>query len=194
MGAVKSKSVYAIKDFLALHKKPVVCFSVLFFIGIIVGIVSAVNSVGGQFEKIAQNEIVFGAVKVFFFSAIGLLAGYIIFAVSSCMHGMSFLSVVPFIILGYICGKYVTVLVGVYGGIGLMNLIFIYIPFFIGSFIFFLVGASIALRQCNICACNNSILRPSISTILKAFAINLLFNFVVFMLIGALTKVIIVVL
>lgn len=193
MSAIKSKSIYAIKDFLSLHKKAVLCFSVLFFIGIVVGIVSAVNAVGGEFEKITQNDMTFGAVKVFFFSALFLLVGYIIIAVSACIHGMSFLAVVPFMILGYLCGRFVTVLVGSYGGIGLMNLIFVYLPFFIGSFICLLIGACIAQRQCNMCASNNSILRPSIATILKALGINILFNFIVFLLIGAVTKVIIVV-
>lgn len=193
MGAVKSNSIYAIKDFLSLHKKTVVCFSVLFFIGIVVGIVIAVNAVGGEFERITQNDMTFGAVKVFFFSALFLLIGYIVVALSSCMRGMSFLAVLPFVVLGYLCGRFVTVLVGVYGGVGIMNLIFIYIPFYFGSFICILVGACIAQRQCNMCASNNSLLRPSIATLLKAFGVNILFNFVVFLLIGAVTKVVVVV-
>ena len=192
MGAVKSKSVYAIKDFLALHKKAVLCFSMLFFIGIVVGIVSAVNAVGGEFEKILQKDMTFGSVKVFFFSSLFLLIGYVIVAIGSCLRGMSFLAVIPFVILGYFCGNYACVLVGVYGGIGVMNLIFIYIPFYIGSFIFLLVGGCVALRQCNLCANNNAILRPSIATLLKAYGLNILFNFIVFLLIGAVTKVIVV--
>lgn len=194
MGAVKSKTIFAIKDFLAFHRKAVVCFSLLFFIGIVVGIVFAVNAVGGEFEKILQKDMTFGAVKVFFFSSLFLLIGYILIAISSCIHGMSFLAVLPFIVLGYLFGQYVTILVGVYGGNGIMNLIFVYIPFYLASFVCLMVGACIAQRQCNICASSNSILRPSISTILKALGINILFNFIVFLLIGSLTKVIVVVL
>lgn len=193
MGAVKSNAIYAIKDFLSANKKSALCFSILFFIGLVVGIVSAVNAVGGVFEKIPQCDIVFGAVKVFFYSALFLLIGYFLIAVASCVHGMSFLAVLPFIILGYFFGRYMAVLIGVYGGIGLINLIFIYIPFYIGAFVLFLICACIALRQANMCACNNSILRPSVSTILKLLGLNILLNGIVFLLIGAMTDVIVVV-
>ena len=193
MGAVKSNSVYAIKDFLSLHRKSVLCFAMLFFIGIVVGIVFAINAVGGEFEKITQNDMTFGAVKVFFYSAFFLLIGYTVVAISCCIHGMTFLAVLPFIVAGYFCGRYMTVLVGVYGGMGIMNLIFIYIPFYFGSFICLMVGACVALRQCNACASGNTLLRPSIAVLLKTFGLNILFNFIVFLLIGAVTKVIVVV-
>ena len=193
MGAVKSNAIYAIKDFLTLHKKTVLCFSVVFFIGIVIGIVSAVNAVGGEFERITQSDMSFGAVKVFLFSALFLLIGYFVVAVSSRVRGMSFIALLPFIVLGYLCGCYVTVLVGVYGGIGIMNLIFIYIPFYFGSFICMLVSACIAQRQSNMCASGNSLLRPSVAVLLKAIGVNILFNFIVFLLIGSVTKVIVVV-
>ena len=182
-----------IKDFLNLYKKSVLCFSLLFFIGIIVGIVSAVNAVGGEFEKILQKDMTFGAVKVFFYSALFLLVGYFFVAVASCVKGTSFVAVLPFVVLGFMFGKYICILVAVYGGMGIMNLIFIYLPFFLLSFCLLLVGGSVALRQCNMCASSDALLRPSISTLLKVFAINVLANFIIFLLIGSLTKVIVVV-
>ena len=193
MRAVKSRWVYMIKDFLNLHKKSVLCFSLLFFIGIIVGIVSAVNAVGGEFEKILQKDMTFGAVKVFFYSALFLLVGYFIVAVASCVKGTSFLAVLPFVVLGFMFGKYICILVAVYGGTGIMNLIFVYLPFYLLTFCLLLVGGSVALRQCNMCASSDALLRPSISTLLKVFAINILANFIIFLLIGSLTKVIVVV-
>lgn len=193
MRAVKSNAIYAVKDFFATNTKSAVCFSIIFFIGIVVGIVSAVNAVDGVFEKIAQSEIVFGSVKVFFYSALFLMIGYFLFAIASCMRGLSFIAVLPFIVLGYLCGKYMTVLVGVYGGIGIINLIFIYIPFYIGAFVSFLICACIALRQANICTCSGSILRPSVATVLKLFGFNVLLNVLIFLLIGAMVDVIVVI-
>lgn len=193
MRAVKSNAIYAVKDFFATNTKSAVCFSIIFFIGIVVGIVSAVNAVDGVFEKIAQSEMVFGSVKVFFYSALFLMIGYFLFAIASCIRGMSFIAVLPFVVLGYLCGKYMTVLVGVYGGIGIINLIFIYIPFYIGAFVLFLICACIALRQANICTCGGSILRPSVATVLKLFGFNVLLNVLIFLLIGAMVDVIVVV-
>ena len=193
MRAVKSNAIYAVKDFFATNTKSAVCFSIIFFIGIVVGIVSAVNAVDGVFEKIAQSEMVFGSVKVFFYSALFLMIGYFLFAIASCIRGMSFIAVLPFVVLGYLCGKYMTVLVGVYGGIGIINLIFIYIPFYIGAFVLFLICACIALRQANICTCAGSILRPSVATVLKLFGFNVLLNVLIFLLIGAMVDVIVVV-
>lgn len=193
MRAVKSRWIYVIKDFLNLHKKSVVCFSLLFFIGIVAGIVFCINAVGGEFEKILQKDMVFGAAKVFFYSALFLLCGYAVVAIASCVKGASFLAVLPFMFLGYFFGKYICLLVAVYGGVGVMNLLFIYLPFFVLSFCMLLVGSSAALIQCNSCACGDALLRPSISILLKVFGLNLLANFIIFLLIGSVTKVIVVI-
>ncbi len=185
-------AVYNIKDFLAVHKKTVVCFSVLFFVGMVVGIISAVNSVGGVFEKLSRNDMTFGAVKVFFFSSLFVLAGYGVVAISSCVKGMSFMCVIPFAVLGFMTGNYACVLIGVYGGVGIMNMIFIYLPFYFVTFVCLMVGGCVSLKQSNACGGKERLLRPSVSVLLKAFAINMLFNFVIFLLIGAVTKVVVV--
>lgn len=184
--------VYEIKEFLSTHKKTVVCFSLLFVAGVIIGIISAVNSVGGVFEKLSKNDMTFGSVKVFFFSSLFIFAGYVVLTISSCVKGMSFLSILPFAVLGYMMGSYICVLVGVYGGIGVMNLIFIYIPFYLVTFFSMLVGGSVALFHAGNCACKDSLLKPSVVILIKTFGINILSNGVIILLIGAVTKVIVV--
>ncbi len=184
--------VYNVKDFVSVHKKTVICFSVLFFIGMVVGIVSAVNSVGGEFEKLSRNDMTFGAVKVFFFSSLFVFAGYGVVVVSSCVKGLSFLAVIPFAVLGFMMGEYACILIGVYGGVGIMNLIFVYTPFYLCTFMCLMIGGCIAIGAPSACRCNDRLLKPSVSILLKAFGVNMLANFIIFLLIGAVTKVVVV--
>lgn len=190
---VRIKSaVFVIKDFLSAYKKTVICFSLLFVVGIIVGIVSAVNSVGGVFEKLSRNDMTFGAVKVFFFSSLFVVAGYLVVVVSACIRGMSFLAVVPFVVLGFVTGNYMCVLVGVYGGVGIMNLIFVYTPFFLTTFLCLMTGGSIALGHSGKCDSKDKLLKPSVAVLLKALCANIIVSAVIFLLIGAVTKVVVI--
>lgn len=190
---VRMKSaVFVIKDFLSAYKKTVICFSVLFVVGIIVGIVSAVNSVGGVFEKLSRNDMTFGAVKVFFFSSLFVVAGYGVVVISACIRGMSFLAVVPFAVLGFMTGNYLCVLVGVYGGVGIMNLIFVYTPFFLTTFLCLMIGGSIALGHSGKCDSKDKLLKPAVAVLLKALCVNIIISAVIFLLIGAVTKVVVI--
>jgi hypothetical protein len=185
---------FAIKDFLSEHKKTFVCFALIFVAGIVVGIVSEVNSVGGQFERINKNDIVFGQVKVFFFSSLILAVGYGVLVLSSTIKTASFIAIIPFAIVGYMFGAYTTVLVGVYGGVGVINLLFVYVPFFTITFFVLSVTGCVALRSGNSCGCKEKFLKPSVSILLKGYVVNVIASFVIFLLVGSVTKVVVVVL
>ena len=184
--------LFAIKDFLCVHKKTFLCFSLVFIAGLVVGIVSEVNSVGGEFERLAKNDMVFGAVKVFFFSSFFLFAGYGVVIISATIKGVSFVAVIPFVVIGYLFGAYTTALIGSYGGVGIMNLVFIYMPFYLITFLCMAVAGCIAMKRANNCGCKERILKPSVSVLLKGYVVNVLASFVIFLLIGSVTKVVVV--
>ena len=183
---------FAVKDFMSAHKKTFLCFLIVFLAGMVVGIVTAVNSVGGEFVRLSKNDMVFGAVKVFFFSSLFLFAGYGVVILSTTCKGISFIAVFPFVVLGYFFGEYMTVLIGAYGGVGLMNLLFVYLPFYLLTFCCLSISGCIAQKSNVICANKNRILKPSVSILLKGYAINVICSFTIFMLIGSVTKVVVV--
>lgn len=185
---------YSILDFLTINKKTVICCLAVFLAGIVVGIVYTVTSNGGEFERITRADMTFGAVKVFFYSSLLVCIGYFAIAIASCIKGMGFVALLPLPVLGYFFGNYTTLLVGSYGGIGLSNLFLVYAPFFTLTFGILTASSCIALRLSNICECKTkgSVLRPSVTAVLKGYGINVGMNFLVFCVIGGLVKVIVV--
>lgn len=190
---VRVKTVLdAVKDFVNTNKKYVICFSVVFAIGLVIGIVTTVNANGGEFERVLEKDMTFGAVKVFFFSSLILVGGYGVFILSASVKWAFVVAPVTFAVLGVYFGKYCCVLIGCFGGIGVINLIFVYIPFFILTFICMLVTVVLALQYAAYCECAKSPLRPSITVILKGYGVNIVVNFVIFLFIGAITKVLVI--
>lgn len=182
-----------IGDFFKQNKKSVICYTLVFVLGIIVGIIAAVNSNGGEFERVNSDDVNYGAVKVFFFSSLILAGGYFVIAVCVVSRKFGFVSVIVFFILGLYFGRYMCVLVGCYGGAGIVNLVFIYTPFFLVSFVCALLAACTAAAKADYCECEKgAILRPSIATVLKFFGVNVAVDFVIFVIIGSITKVIVV--
>lgn len=183
----------AVRGFLSRNKKCAVSFSVLFVVGIIIGIIVAVNANGGEFERVLQKDVEYGAVKVFFFSSLIIGAGYAVIIVASVSRKVTFVAVVPFLVLGLYFGRYICILTACFGASGIINLIVIYIPFFLCTFICMLFGGCAALQQALICSCSYcGLLRPSVSVLLKAYGINCALSFVIFLILGLMTKVIVI--
>ncbi len=182
----------SVGEFFRRNKKAIICYSVLFIFGLVIGIVAAVNYAGGEFENYHPDEIVYGAVKVFLFSSLIIAAGYGIIIVSATVRSLTFLSLIPFGVLGIEFGRYITLLVGYYAFIGIINLIFIYIPFFLITFVCMLFAAAKTAGQ-YYCQCTpNGGLRPPVVTNIKCYFVNVAINFFIFIVIGAMTKVIVV--
>lgn len=184
--------VSSVRSFLDTNKKIVVCACVIFVLGIIIGVISAVNAFEGEFEHIPRSEIEYGAAKVFFISALILCGGYVVILISGYGAKTVFLAVVPIILLGVYCGKYVCLLVACYETAGIINLLCVYLPFFIATFVCFMLATIAALKNpCADSSCNSG-LRPSFIGVLKMLGINIAINFALFLIIGSMTKVIIV--
>lgn len=193
MSSVRSRAIIsALQSFFSKNKKIVICTAIMFAIGIVVGIVVAVRSVDNDFERIPRADMEFGAAKVFFISSLALVGGYVVLLLSGHSNKTVFLVVIPFVVLGYMCGQYSCILIARYEGTGLLNLLLVYLPFFLFSFVCMMVSAvNIHSSTCTACS-GNSTLRPSFVNTLKCIGINLAFNFVVIMLLGSIVGVVIV--
>ena len=176
-----------VKDFLKENKKSVLSFGIVFALGIAVGIFVTISAAGGEFERVARADMEFGAVKVFFTSAVAVLAGYGVLLLAACAPALAPVSLLSFGVLGYFFGKYMCLLVAVYGASGILNLIVVYMPFFLCTFLCMTVAGARAARAVG---CGR--VRASAIVLLKVYGVNMAVDFAIFVLVGAFVKVIVV--
>lgn len=191
-GSLRVKSVLsAIKSFVSDNKKVIICATIIFALGITVGVISAFGAVGDDgFERVARADMEFSSAKVFFVSLLALLGFYVVFLLSGINAKTIFLIVIPFFVLGFVMGEYSVALIARYETTGLLNLLLIYLPFFLCSFCCFVLCAVIAAAPD--CACCKTGLKPSFVQTVKVFGANVAIAFVFFLIIGAVFKVIVV--
>lgn len=191
-GSLRVKSVLsAIKSFVSDNKKVIICATIIFALGITVGVISAFGAVGDDgFERVARADMEFSSAKVFFVSLLALLGFYVVFLLSGINAKTIFLIVIPFFVLGFVMGEYSVALIARYETTGLLNLLLIYLPFFLCSFCCFVLCAVIAAAPD--CACCKTGLKPSFVQTVKVFGANVAIAFVLFLIIGAVFKVIVV--
>lgn len=191
-GSLRAKSVLsAIKTFVSENKKVLICASIIFALGITVGVISAFRAVGEDgFERVARADMEFSSAKVFFVSLLALFCCYAVFLLSGINAKTIFLIVIPFFALGFVTGEYSVALIARYETTGLVNLLLIYLPFFLCTFCCFVLCAVIAAAPD--CACCKTGLKPSFVQTLKVFGLNVAISFVLFVIVGAIFKVIVV--
>lgn len=191
-GSLRTKSTLsALKTFVSDNKKVIICASIIFVLGISVGIISAFRSVGEDgFERVARADMEFGAVKVFFISLLALIGCYAVFLLAGINEKTVFLIVIPFFSLGFATGWYSVALIGRYETTGLINLLLVYLPFFLCTFCCFTLCATVTVAP--ECGCKNGGLKPSFVNTLKIFAVNVAIAFVLFVIVDSIFKVIVV--
>lgn len=191
-GSLRAKAVLcAIKAFVSDNKKVIVCSSIVFMAGIVVGVISAFRAVGEDgFERVARADMEFAAAKVFFYALLALLGSYAIFLIGGINSKTIFLIIIPFFALGFILGEYSVALIARYQTTGLIDLLAIYLPFFLSTFCCFLLCA--ASQVAPDCECCPSGLKPSFVQTLKIFGINIAIAFVLFIIVGSIFGVIVV--
>ncbi len=159
--------------------------------GIVVGVISAFRAVGEDgFERVARADMEFAAAKVFFYALLALLGCYAIFLIGGINSKTIFLIIIPFFALGFILGEYSVALIARYQTTGLIDLLAIYLPFFLCTFCCFLLCA--ASQVAPDCECCSSGLKPSFVQTLKIFGINIAIAFVLFIIVGSIFGVIVV--
>ena len=180
-------AVSIVKDFCRDNRKSVASFAAVFALGIVVGIFLTINAAGGEFERIARADMEFGAVKVFFTSGFIVLAGYGVLLIGAAAPALSLLSLVVFAVHGYFFGKYLGLLAAVYGATGILNIFLIYVPFFLVTAVLLAVAG---VRVVNAAGCDR--VRKAALALAKLYAINMTVCFVIFLIVGSFTKVIVV--
>lgn len=188
--SMRTQSVISwLRTYFSKNKKVIICTLVAFIVGVIAGVVACVRSVNGDFERVARADMEFGAFKVFFISLLALLGGYFVVLIAGMNNKTVFLLFLPFLSLGFVCGEYSCALVARYETLGLINLLVIYLPFFLITLVCLIVCSVSSLMPD--CSCGGGI-KPSFLTALKIFAINVAISFVLFAIIGSIFGVIIV--
>ena len=176
-----------VKDFLKENKKTVLSFGIVFALGIVIGIFVTISAAGGEFERVARADMEFGAVKVFFTTGFAVLLGYGVLLAAACAPAVAPVSLLSPAVLGYFFGKYMCLLVAVYGATGIVNLLVIYAPFFLVTFLSMTVAGARAARAVG---CGR--VRSSALVLLKVYGVNMAAGFAIFVLVGAFVKVIVV--
>lgn len=176
------------RDFVSDNRKSVFSFLAVFVAAVVAGIFVTVNSAGGEFEQVVRADMEFGAVKVFFTASFAVLAGYAVILVAAAGRNLVFVAVLPFAVLGYLTGKYCCLLVAAYGATGLTNLLLVYLPFFLATLVCAAVAGAraIAAKGCDR-------MKTTALVLLKIYAVNVALAFLFFLIIGAMTKVIVIV-
>ena len=106
---------------------------------------------------------------------------------AACAPAVAPVSLLSPAVLGYFFGKYMCLLVAVYGATGIVNLLVIYTPFFLVTFLSMTVAGARAARAVG---CGR--VRSSALVLLKVYGVNMAVDFVIFVLVGAFVKVIVV--
>lgn len=176
------------KDFLSDNKKSVISFAAVFFAALALGIFLTVGAAGGEFEEVSRADTEFGAVKVFFTACFALICGYAVFLIPAKAPSLSPVALLPFGLLGYFSGRHCCLLIACYGMTGLTNLLLVYLPFFLVSLAAAAVaGARVtAMRGCERLKCAAVLLG-------KVCLFNFAAAFLFFIVIGSMTKVVVVV-
>ncbi len=193
MSTLRTRTVLSsLRIYFDRHKKVIISAVALFALGIALGIIFAYRAVDGSFERVARCDVETGGAKVFFISVLAIAGCYGVLLIAGINNKTAFLICIPFVTLGYFCGKYACGLVGRYEGFGVINLVIIYLPFFVVSFVLMTIAAANIFSSSCSDYCESSSLRPSFVRTLKIFGINAACSLVFFLIIGSFTGVIIV--
>ena len=188
MLSVRMRTIMSsLMTFFEKNKKVIISAAVLFAIGIVLGVILAFKAVDGEFERVPRCDVETGAGKVFFIAILCLAGGYGILLVSGVNNKTVFLACIPFVVIGFFFGRYSCALVGRFEGFGVINLLVVYLPFFLISFVLMMIAATNILSAgCTDC-CEGSTLKPSFTRTLKIFGINVGCSLVIFLIFGSMT-------
>lgn len=180
------------KQFLKENKKCIQSTAVLFIAGFVIGIFITVNGVFGELSKVSVSATTFSGVKVFFVFSTGFIIAYAVLCLSSFSTLTSIISLGVFVVTGLCFGQCVCMLVAMYGVRGIFNLIIIYLPVYLVTFMCLTVAFARVLTISPCGPSRFSFIKPSIKVSLPIYGINVAVNFAFFMVIGIFVKVIVI--
>lgn len=173
-----------LREYFSNNKKIVISALVTVCLAIIVGVISSIRAVNGEFERVARVDMEFAGAKIFFLSALLLAVSYALILVAGASNKTVFIAIIPFFLLGFLIGKYSTCLIARYEFWGILNLILCYLPFFLASLVLFVIAATNVLSACVSKQTENG-LKPYLLPTLKLFGINVGIGLVLFLIVGS---------
>ncbi len=174
-----------ISTYVKRNKKLVISLFAVTAIALVLGIISAVRAVDGDFERVIRSEVEVATGKIFFLSLL-TLAGYYLLILLSGLNGKTvYIAFAPFFLAGFLFGRYSTALVMRYEAFGIVNLILVYLPAFLCTVILSLL-CTVAQLEASCSDCDKkTTLRPAFLKLLKYFAVNAAVVFVTFVILGS---------
>ena len=184
MDALRFKvAISSLKDYFSRNKKILIAASVTLVLAIIVGVVTSIRAVNGEFERVARVDMKFAGAKVFFLSTLMLVVSYVLLLIAGINGKTVIIAVIPHFLIGFLIGKYSTCLIARYEFWGILNLLLCYLPFYLATFVLFIVATVNILTCCE--QSGESKLKPYLIPTLKIFAINVAIALVLFLIIGS---------
>ncbi len=173
-----------LREYFSNNKKILIAALVTVCLAIIVGVISSIRAVNGEFERVARVDMEFAGAKIFFLFSLLLAVSYVLIVASGASNKTVFIAIIPFFLLGFLIGKYSTCLIARYEFWGILNLLICYLPFFLASLVLFVIAASNVLSSCVSNKTENG-LKPYLLPTLKLFGINVAIGLVLFLIIGS---------
>lgn len=186
MSSMRSRAIISyLRTFFERHKKVIICTAALFVVGIVLGIVLAYKAVDGEFESVPRVDVETGSAKIFFFAILSLVGCYGVILIAGINDKTAILICVPFVVLGFVMGRFAIALIMRYDGFGVINLLFVYLPFFLATFALMLIASARVLSAACYEHCEGSTLKPSFVAALKLFGLNAAVALVCFAIVGS---------
>lgn len=177
-----------LRGYFARNRRILISAFIVLAVGIIVGVISCIRAVNGEFERVARVDMEFSGAKIFFLSLLFLVVSYSLILIAGINKKTAFIAIIPFFALGFLIGKYSTCLIARYEFWGILNLLLCYLPFFIVTLIAFIIATVNVLTACQNPTENG--LKPYLIPTLKVFGLNVLAGIVFFLIIGSIFGVI----
>lgn len=177
------------RRFLSQGKKKILFICAVFLIGLIIGVV--IGSTTGI--KSFCGEFTYGSGKLFLRVMLVMLVAYFFILFSSVNFIFIILANVSICLIGGYLGRSICILAVCGGFIGVLNIIFIYIPVFMENLIFMMIGLVYAISNFPLMGCKVwKLIKPVFCSVGLMFLLNLLFNAVVIFILGLILDIIVI--
>ena len=115
MSGLKTRILFSnLREYCSKNKKIIFAAIITLTVAIVVGVLSSIRAVNGEFERVARVDMDFAGAKIFFLSALILALSYALFLIAGINNKTVFIAIIPFFFLGFVIGKYTTCLIARY--------------------------------------------------------------------------------
>ena len=182
------------RDFIRSNKKTIIILCTLFLAGMAIGITIILSTC--DFDH-SEAPLHIGGLKMFFKTVLLLMLFYTVILFSTVNFLFSLLAMATMGVLGGLFGSVICKLIGYYAIKGILNLLFVYLPFFVFTFILMLLAITYMISEYpTACGVRNgrifTAFKGQLSTVVILFLINAAISFFIFVVWGLIFKVIVI--